>query len=170
MVVHIHIISFPLPPHFFLKPDRSWHCPFAPLDVTRAKRKFVVTDISHGPLQHHGRVYYCLLWLWDGLSLALLIPPPTPTELWHNALERLQPSLPWRLGGAGWTGLPSPLPRTSSPGSVGTFRYFSERDHNMGSSWHRCFFKPLHSKYLPSHRKNFHLLGSSPVSPSNIPR
>lgn len=60
--------------------------------------------------------------------------------------------LPLEEGAVGWAGLPSPSP--VSCGHLARHRrrvHFSGRDHNMGSSRHRCFFKPLDCKYLSSH-------------------
>ena len=53
-------------------------------------------------LQHHRSVCHSLLWLWGGLSLALVIPLPTPTKLDPILLKGCSPLSPrdWEELGA----------------------------------------------------------------------
>ena len=70
----------------------------------------------------------------------------------------------------GRTGLPSPLPPFGGSGpahqTVQACPGILETNQHIGGeilafSWYRCFFKALHSKYLPSNREISHLLDSS---------
>lgn len=184
MVVHAHRLSsaFPLCSSSLTKVTQEFVPPSAPLYFTRTGRNSVLVSsgrvlwgYSSSPVGASdtacfgfGEDSFCLLSLSPSTASKLAQPP-----------ERMKLSLPWKLGGVGIEKAPYPFatlwwPKTSSTSSAGMFRHFSERNRNMQGKYYLLpgvdnIFKPLYSRYIPSHRKNSHPTNSLPISSYNVP-
>lgn len=182
MVVHSPGLSCTVSPSSLLKLYKSLQCPSAPLDVTGVTRKFVVNDIAHHPLQISPPAS------WEGLPLPAAALGWALPSSWNSLIHahKTLTQSHWKVAaltsletGKGWKDrLPFffttiKWPRTSLRQCRHVQTLF--RKGSLPGRGHvtiqlvYSFFKPLHSKNLPFHWKNSHLLGPPPVSSYKVP-